>query len=136
MAEFEREIYLNPDQNLDSLWHNLNLKYLGLNFPADEKASFWTTNKFASSLSGTTHNLVLADIFAAHLQHSVETRVLKETTGIIQDNKAVGKYLVENLFQYGNLLPWEKLIEKVTGEPLNSAYFIKELVGDDAVSGD
>lgn len=134
MAEFEREIYLNPDQNLDSLWHNLNIKYLGLNFPADEKASFWTTNKFATSLAGSTHNLVLADIFAAQLQHSVETRVLKKTTGTIQNNKAVGKYLVENLFQYGNLLPWEKLIEKATGEPLNSAYFIKELVGDDAVS--
>jgi len=30
----------------------------------------------------------------------------------------------------GDLLPWEKLIEKVTGEPLNPAYFANYLLGE------
>ena len=129
IAEFEREIYRNPEQDLDLLWHDLNLKYLGLNYPGEKGAGYWAANKFASSLSCTIHNFVLADVFAAQLQHSVETRVLKQTNGIIQNNKDVGKYLVDHLYRYGNQLPWEKLIVKATGEPLNSVYFVSKLIG-------
>lgn len=131
MAEFEREIYQNPDQDLDLLWHELNLKYLGLNFPSVKGAGFWATSKYNSFLSCNIHSFVLADVLAAQLQHSVENRVLKKTNGIAQNNIALGKYLFDNLYQYGNLLPWEKLIEKATGEPLNSSYFVEELVGND-----
>lgn len=131
MAEFEREIYLDPNQDLDLLWHNLNLKYLGINYPPDTNACFWATNRFASSLSCNVHNYVLADVFAVQLQHSIQTRVLRDTAVTIVNNKDIGKFLVDNLFRYGNLLPWEELIEKATGEPLNSTYFVDELVGDE-----
>lgn len=129
-AEFEREIYQNPDQDLDSLWSDLNLKYLGFRFPDEKNACYWATNKFNVSLGCTVHNLVLADVFAAQLQHSVEVRVLKETNGVYTNNKAVGTYLIGNLFHYGNLLPWDQLIEKATGEPLNSTYLVNQLVGN------
>lgn len=131
-SEFEREIYRNPDQDLDLLWQQLNLKYLGQNYPAKKGSGFWAANKFATSLSCYSHNFVLADIFAAQLQHSVQTRVLKKTNGIIRNNKEVGAYLVNNLYRYGNLLTWEKLIEKATGEPLNPSYLVNELVGEDS----
>lgn len=130
-AEFEREIYQNPDQNQDSLWSDLNLKYLGLKFPDEKNACYWATNKFNVSLGCTVHNLVLADVFAAQLQHSVEERVLKKANGVYTNNKAVSTYLVKNLFQYGNLLPWDQLIEKATGEPLNSIYFVNQLIGNE-----
>jgi peptidyl-dipeptidase A len=135
MAEFEREIYLDPNQDLDLLWHNLNLKYLGINYPPDMNACYWATNRFASSLSCNVHNYVLADVFAVQLQHSIQTRVLRDKAVTIVNNKDIGKYLVDNLFRYGNLLPWEELIEKATGEPLNSTYFVDELVGDEADMG-
>jgi Zn-dependent M32 family carboxypeptidase len=130
-AEFEREIYRDPLQDLDLLWHNLNMKYLGQNFPVDKGASYWAANKSATSLSCTIHNFVLADIFSAQLQHIIEKGVLTETNSLIQDNKAIGKYLVENLYSYGNLLPWEKLIEKATTEPLNPEYFVEQLIGNE-----
>ena len=131
MANFEEEIYRNPDQNLDSLWQNLNLKYLGLDYPVEKSTGFWAANKYSVSLSCTTHNFVLADVFAAQLQHTIETKVLKETSGFYNNNKAIGNYLVDNLYKYGNLLPWEKLIEKATGEPLNSTYFVNQLIVDE-----
>lgn len=130
-AEFEREIYRDPAQDLDLLWHNLNMKYLGQNYPAEKGECYWAANKSATSLSCTIHNYVLADIFAAQLQHIIQNGVLTKTDSIIQDNKAIGKYLVENLYRYGNLLQWEKLIEKATGEPLNPEYFVEQLVGDE-----
>jgi peptidyl-dipeptidase A len=131
-AEFEREIYRNPDQDLDSLWSDLNFKYLGLRFPNEKNTCFWATNKFAASLACNVHNLVLADVFAAQMQHFVEKRVLKKTNGVYSNNKAVGSYLTENLFHYGNLLPWDQLIVKATGEPLNPIYFVNQLVGNES----
>jgi Zn-dependent M32 family carboxypeptidase len=72
----------------------------------------------------------VADVFAAQLKHAVNEKVLNERAFPIQNNKTVGKYLVDNLFKYGDLLPWEMLVVRATGESLNSSYFIKELVVD------
>ncbi|MFY9153628.1 MAG: hypothetical protein WAO52_16540 [Prolixibacteraceae bacterium] len=135
MSEFEREIYRNPDQDLDVLWQNMNLKYLGIKYPEKINDSYWASGKFSTNLACNVHNFVLADVFAAQLQHSIKTRVLDKTNGIYKNNKAIGKYLVDNLYQYGNLLPWEQLIEKATGEPLNSSYFVNQMIGDDEDKG-
>lgn len=131
MAEFERELYRDPDQDLDRLWHEINVKYLGHNIPCENGACVWAANKYATSLSCTIHNYVLADIFAAQLQHTIKKNVIEKTNGAIQDNKAIGWYLTDNLYSYGNLLPWEELVVKATGEPLNPEYFAKQLIGED-----
>jgi len=134
-AVFEREIYASPDQDLDLLWHDLNLKFLGINFPTERGTCFWAANKYFTSLSCNVQNYVVADVFAAQLKHAVGDKVLNKNTLSIQENKAVGKYLIDNLYRYGDLLPWEKLVEKATGEPLNSSYFVEELVGNDVKNG-
>lgn len=131
LACFEREIYRNPDQDPDLLWQKLNLDYLGIDYPAEKCKGYWASNKYSTSLSCTTHNFVLADVFAAQLQHTIGNRVLSNTNGVYSGNKAIGQYLTENLYRYGNLLPWEQLIEKATGEPLHSKYFVNQLVGDE-----
>ena len=132
MAAFEQEIYRNPDQNLDVLWHDLNLRYLGIEIPDQKNACFWAASKFATTLSCTIHNMVLADVFAAQLHHSIEMKVLKEASETYTVNKEVGKYLVDNLYRYGNLLPWQQLIVKATGEPLNPSCYINCLLGSGA----
>jgi len=128
LADFEREIYVNPDQNLDELWQKLNLKYLGINYSSQKNACLWASNKFATSLSCTTHNLVLADVFAAQLQHTIEKRVLTEKGIAYRNNQEIGKFLMEKLYRHGNMSSWEKLIENVTGEPLNSTYFVNSMI--------
>ncbi len=129
MAHFEREIYRNPDQDLDKLWHDLNLRYMDLNYDDEKYSGSWAANKFATSLACNTHNLVLADVFAAQLQHTIKKRVLKN--GNYTNNSAIGEYLENNLYKYGNTVPWEKLIEKATGEPLSTVYFVNYLVGEE-----
>jgi len=129
-AEFEQEIYASPDQDLDLLWHDLNLKYLGINYPKEKGTCFWAANKYFTSLSCNVQNYIVADVFAAQLKHSVDEKILNRNTLCIQNNKAVGKYLIDNLFKYGDLLPWEKLVVKATGETLNTSYFADELIGE------
>jgi peptidyl-dipeptidase A len=128
-AEFEREIYTTPRQDLDLLWHDLNLKYLGINYPYEKGSCFWATNKYFTSLSCNVQNYIVAGIFAAQLKHTIDEKILNRNTLCLQDNKAVGKYLIDNLFKYGDLLPWETLVSISTGEALNSSYFINEMVG-------
>jgi len=130
-ADFEREIYSSPNQNLDLLWHDLNLKYLGIDYPKENETCFWATNKYFTSLSCSVQNYIVADVFAAQLKHAVDEKILNGKTLCIQNKKAVGEYLIDNLFKYGDLFPWENLVVKATGEPLNSFYFVKELVDSD-----
>jgi len=132
-AEFERELYHNPDQNLDSLWQEVNKKYLGINFPADKNSSYWASNKFGASFSCSIHNNVLADIFGAQLKHSVEKTVFNGEEANYNNNKLVGDFLVNNLYSSGNLYNWEQLIARATGEPLNIDYFVNELSGVDSM---
>lgn len=134
MAEFEREIYSNPEQDLDHLWQELNLKYLDIRYPDEKGACFWATNKYFMSLSCYVQNYILADIVAAQLKHAIDVKVLHEETQAMKGNKLVGEYLKANLLGYGDLYPWEKLIEKSTGEPLNSQYFVNELIGNDEMT--
>lgn len=130
ISAFEREIYRDPEQNLGELWYQLNLKYLGIHPPDEKSAADWATSKYAANLPCNIHNYVLADLFAAQLQHTIEKGILHERKSPYQDNKAIGNFLVSRLYRYGDLLPWEKLIEKVTGEPLNPTYFANYLLGE------
>jgi peptidyl-dipeptidase A len=130
IAEFEREIFSNPDQDLDHLWRKLNIKYLDIYYPEDKGACYWATYKYFTSLSCYVQNYILADVVAAQLKHAVETNVLQGGRLPVKNNKGVGEYLIKNLFTYGDLYPWKKLIKKSTGEPLNSTYFVNELIGN------
>ena len=134
MAEFEREIYSNPEQDLDYLWKELNLKYLDIRYPDEKGVCFWAMNHYFMNLSCYVQNYILADIVAAQLKHTIDVKVLREETQTIKGNKLVGEYLKSHLFGYGDLYPWEKLIEKSTGEPLNSQYFVNELIGNDEMT--
>lgn len=128
-AVFEREIYRNPDQNLGALWYRLNEQYLGIRPPKDQNATDWATTSYFTSFSCSVHNFVLADLFAGQLQHYIEKNIFDAMNPVYQNNKSVGQYLVSHVYRYGDLLTWEQLIEKSTGEPLNPSYFANYLTG-------
>jgi peptidyl-dipeptidase A len=126
---FEREVYRNPDQDLGALWYRLNEQYLGIRPPDDKNTTDWATTSYFTSFSCSVHNFVLADLFAGQLQHYIEKNILNNRNPVFQNNKSVGQYLVSRVYKYGDLLPWEQLIEKSTGEPLNPSYFANYLTG-------
>jgi peptidyl-dipeptidase A len=130
-ADFEREIYSDPEQDLDYLWSELNFKYLGIRYPDEKGACFWATEKYLTSLPCYIQNHILADIVAAQLKHAIDVRVLDGGTAKICNNKKVGEYLINNLFRYGDRYPWEELIEKSTGEILRSQYYVSGLIGNE-----
>ena len=48
--------------------------------------------------------------------------------GEIYGNPAVGAYLKDSLYAKGDVMPWNKLIEAATGEPLTARYFAEQFV--------
>ena len=68
MADFECEIYSNPDQDLDHLWSELNIKYLGIKYPDVKGACFWAVDKYFTTLPCYIQNHILADIVAARAE--------------------------------------------------------------------
>ncbi len=127
---FEREVYLDPDQNLGALWYRLNEKYLGILSPDDQNVSDWATSSYFASFSCNIHNFILADLLAGQLQYHIDNKILDQNNSSYQNNKAVGDFLVSRVFTYGDLIPWEQLIERATGEPLNPRYFSNYLTGE------
>ena len=129
LVDFERTIYEDPEQDLDLVWSNLNKKYLGITYPNDKNSCFWATNKYATNLSCSIHNLLLAEIFSAQLHHYITTKVFKNTADISTNKKALGEYLTNKIYKYGDLYPWYELIKKATGEPLQSNYYVYSITG-------
>jgi len=130
---FEHEIYKNPDQNLGELWYRLNEEYLGIRPPEDKNETDWATISYFTSFSCNIHNFVLADLFAGQLQHYIEKNIITDKNPSYRNNKAIGFFLVSRLYKYGDLHPWEQLIEKVTDEPLNPFYFANYLSGENMI---
>ena len=119
---FEKKMYENPDQNLQQLWHDLNVKYTGTN---DDNV---LDNKWATIQHFITHPVYMQNYFRADLIKAQMYKHLHKELGNITENKNTATYLNNNLFKYGTSLEENELIEKFTGEPLSAKAFCETLV--------
>ena len=118
----KKAMYENPDQNLQLLWHNLKVKYFGIN----EKNKL--DNDWANVLHFISHPFYMQCYFRATLIKAQIYKVIHKELGNITENKDTADYLNKNLFKYGISLEENELIEKFTGEPLSSKAFCESLV--------
>jgi len=126
MFNFERELYKNPDQNLNKLWWDLINKYQKIDFYRDEPD--WASKIHLASAPIYYHNYLLGKILASQLNNYIVKNILNETDIRNPDysDKKVGDYLDKNIFIPGKMYRWDKLIEDATKEKLTSKYFIEE----------
>jgi peptidyl-dipeptidase A len=131
MTHFERDLYNNPDQNLNRLWWDRVRKYQGVTAPEGRDEPDWAAKIHLALAPVYYHNYLLGEMFASQLlDHLCET-VLPPGSGdadLVQ-SKAVGTYLREAIFARGARLPWDTLVEQATGEPLNPDHFVRHLGG-------
>lgn len=111
---FEKAMYENPDQNLSQLWHDLGVKYLGIN-DSDELNNEWATIPHYLSHPGYYQNYFRANLMKAQMYNH-----LRKQLGSITENKKTAEYLDKNLFKFGTSIEENELIEKFTGEPLST----------------
>ncbi len=130
MFNFERELYKNPEQNLNKLWWKMVKKYQMIDFSRDEPD--WASKIHLVSSPVYYHNYLLGRILASQIHNYIIKNILKEQKlgdYDYSENKKIGDYLIEKIFSVGASLRWDELIKRATGEELTSGYCIEQFVG-------
>lgn len=131
MYNFEKELYANPDQDLNALWWNLVERFQMVKKPAGRDEPDWAAKIHVALYPVYYHNYLLGELFASQLHHHIVSNVLQleSDDGVSYiDQVGVGDYLKKNIFKPGSTAPWNTMIENATGEPLIARYFVEQFV--------
>ncbi len=128
---FEKEMYANPDQDLNKLWWDLVEKYQMMKRPEGRNSPDWATKIHIATFPCYYHNYLLGEIFASQFYTHINEQILKNPAGSDKswnDKKEAAKFLEENVYSVGNLYYWDDMIKKATGEKLTPKYYAKQFV--------
>jgi len=111
------------------LWDILE-RYQFVKRPEGRNAPDWATKIHIVMSPVYYHNYLLGELIASQLQHHINAQVLGDPAGAagIYGNTAVGAYLKDSVYAKGDVVPWNKLVEEATGEPLTARYFAEQFV--------
>jgi len=130
MFRFEKELYGNPDQDLNRLWWDLVEKYQELKRPEGRNEPDYASKIHIVAAPVYYHNYQMGELFAAQVHRTIAREVLHKTdpAGVIYvGNKAAGRFMTERVFAPGRSLDWNALTRHATGEELNPQAFAAEL---------
>ncbi len=129
MFNFERELYRNPDQDLNKLWWDLKEKYQFVKRPEGRDEPDFAAKIHIISSPVYYHNYMLGEMIASQLGDFLQRRLAEEGGAAgIYGNRAVGDFFREKVYGPGNILPWDEHVKKVTGEQLTAKYFVGQFV--------
>lgn len=124
MYFFEKELYRQPDQDLNGLWWQLVQKYQGVQPPPDRRAPDWASKIHFTIAPCYYHNYLLGELFASQLDAAVH----KDGRVTAAGNAALGDKLKTAVFRAGSRYRWNDMIREATGEPLTARYFVQQFV--------
>ena len=128
---FEKEMYSNPEQDLNALWWNLAEKYQMLKKPHNRDMPDWATKIHIALYPCYYHNYQLGELLASQIHYYIVDNITKSgdyKNECYIGNPAIGKWMSDNIFKIGMKLEWNEMIEKATGEKLTAKYYAKQFV--------
>jgi len=128
---FEKEMYSNPDQDLNELWWNLVEKYQMIKKPEGRNEPDWASKIHIASYPAYYHNYMLGELLASQLYYYIGNNVLKSAdikNESYKNKKEVGEFLVEKVFTPGKRYFWNDMIKMATGENLTPKYYAQQFV--------
>lgn len=131
MYRFEKEMYANPDQDLNALWWTLVEKYQLLKKPEGRNEPDWATKVHVALYPCYYHNYLMGELLASQLFYYISDNVLKNSdykNVSFVNRPEVGNYLNEKVFKPGCLYQWNDMIQRATGEKLTAKYYAKQFV--------
>jgi peptidyl-dipeptidase A len=126
---FEKEMYANPDQDLNALWWNLVEKYQQLKKPAGRNMPDYATKIHIALYPCYYHNYQLGELFASQMHYYIVNNITKSndiSNECYIGNKEIGKWMQENIFSPGMKWEWNDFIERATGEKLTAKYYAQQ----------
>ena len=131
MYRFEKELYSNPDQDLNKTWWDLVEKYQMLKRPTDRNMPDWATKIHIATSPCYYHNYLLGELLASQLNAYMVSNIIKSDdikNPSYVGNTEIGKFLTEKVFKPGRKYYWNDMIEKATGEKLSAKYYARQFV--------
>ena len=117
VTQFERDLYADPEADLDQRWWELVHRFQGITAPEGRSRPDWAAKIHIAVAPVYYHNYLLGDVLASQLQAAGGSLLGPST----------GEFLTERVFRHGNLLRWDGLIEEATGKPLDPQDFVEDL---------
>jgi peptidyl-dipeptidase A len=114
MTGFERELYGNPEGDLDRTWWELASRHQLLAPPDGRHAADWAAKIHVAVAPVYYHTYLYGAIVAAQLRNAL----LEEVGGIV-DRPDAGKLVAARLFAPGLSIRWDHLVERASGAPLS-----------------
>ncbi len=131
MYNFEKQLYANPDQDLNTLWWDLVEKYQFVKRPPGPVDAGWASKLHFTIAPCYYHNYMLGELLASQLHNHIVHEVFKlesdEGVSYVGEKK-LGEYLRKEVLGPGDLYHWNDMIERATGEPLTPKYFVEQFV--------
>ena len=131
MYNFEKQLYADPDQDLNSLWWKTVERYQFVKGPKGRNQPDWAAKIHFAIAPCYYHNYMLGELLASQLHNHIVTEVLKlqsdKNFGYVGQKQA-GAFLAKNVFEAGSLYHWNEMIKRATGEPLTAKYFVGQFV--------
>ena len=130
MFRFEKALYDNPDQDLNTLWWDLVERYQLVHRPDRRNAADYASKIHIVSTPAYYHNYLMGELFANQVLHAIARDVLNgvdPAKANFVGNKGVGDFLKTRIFAQGRSLDWNGLTKYATGEVLNAKAFAAEI---------
>jgi peptidyl-dipeptidase A len=131
MYDFEKQLYADPDQDLNMLWWRTVEKYQLVKAPPGRDMPDWAAKIHFTIAPCYYHNYLLGELFASQLHNHLVYNVLKlesdKDVSYIGQKKA-GDFISEKIYKVGAVYEWNRMIERATGEPLTPKYFVAQFI--------
>jgi peptidyl-dipeptidase A len=131
MYNFEKQLYANPEQELNSLWWRMVEKYQLVKRPQGRNEPDWAAKIHFTIAPCYYHNYMLGELLASQLHNHIIREILKlesdENLSYI-GRRELGGFLREKVFEAGAVHHWNEMIECATGEHLTPKYFVGQFV--------
>ena len=129
MLNFERELYANPDQDLNKLWWDMVEKYQMIRRPEYRDLPDYAAKIHICLYPVYYHNYQLGGLLEAQFRHAIAVSQGLDNVKEIRymDNPEIGRYFINNVFLPGNRYRWDEMIIRATGEKLTAKYFVSQL---------
>ena len=124
MCHFERELYRDPDADVDARWWDMVERFQRLRRPPGRAGHpDWAAKLHLALAPVYYQNYVLGECMASQLSATVRQR-----GGALYGDPRTGAWLNAEVFGPGASQRWDRLVESATGRPLGAADFVAEFV--------
>ena len=129
MFRFEKGLYENPDQDLNSLWWDLVERISGVPGGGRNPPDYASKIHIVSA-SVYYHNYLMGELFADQVLEAIVRDLLPAgDQASFVGNKAVGEFLKKKVFDPGRSLDWNGLTRHATGAD-RARVFAAEIGGE------